>query len=76
MSTHVVGRLLAFRNLADGDEICDHETLVQVTDARSDGCVEIAFDMPAAPGKPRVYLTLPLGEIVRAAVVAQPSKVD
>jgi hypothetical protein len=49
MSTHVVGRLLAFRNLADGDEICDHETLVQVTDARSDGCVEIAFDMPPRP---------------------------
>ena len=74
MSAHVIGRIYAFRSLGAGEEVFDQKALVEVTDVRTDGFVELAFDMPSAPGKPRIYLCVPLSEIVRAAVISNPSK--
>ena len=64
MADQFVGRFLAFKG---EDELCSQqEIMVEVTDV-VDGYVELAFNTPI-PGKPRIYVSVPLAEIVRRSM--------
>lgn len=57
-------RVIAFRG---EDELVNKTILVEVTSVFKDGCVEIAFTSPT-PGSPRIYLALPIPELMLRAI--------
>lgn len=59
----IVGQFMAFRGNGNGDEIADSSVLIEVTAARTDGTVEIAFDAPLA-GTPRYYVGFRLSDLL------------
>ena len=64
MMDEFVGKLLAFKG--EDEYISETSVLLEITEVTG-GNVEIAFDAPL-PGKPRIYLTLSLPELVAQAL--------
>lgn len=64
MADQFVGSFLAFKG--EEEYVPQREVLVELTDVEK-GMVELAFDAPI-PGKPRMYLRVPLAEIVRRSM--------
>jgi hypothetical protein len=64
MSDQFIGRLMAFKG--EDEYVPQTEIMVEVTEVE-DGHVELAFDVPG-PGKPRIYLSVPLAEVVRRSM--------
>jgi hypothetical protein len=69
MSDSVIGHLMAFKRRNPDDSVVEVDVLVELTEVQSNGLVEIAFD----DRDERVYLQLPLAEIVAFAVRSKPS---
>lgn len=63
-------RFMAFKG--EDDYVPETTVLAEVTEVAGD-CVEIAFNAPI-PGKPRIYLSLSLCELVARAVTAHQDK--
>jgi hypothetical protein len=62
------GHLMTFVKKDDsGDANVDEEVLVEITNMRNDGTVELAFDDRGE----RCYLRVPLGEIVNRVLLAR-----
>ena len=59
-SQHFVGHILII-NEKNGDTGRDENIVLEVTDARKDGTVDIAFDH----GKDRVYVQFALADLMR-----------
>lgn len=59
------GHLLAFKSDGGGDQVADHDALVELTDTDPEGTVEIACNTQL-PGRPRVYLQFRLQDLVAA----------
>jgi len=57
----IMGKFLAFQS--DGNEIADSSVHIEVTAARTDGTVEIAFDAPLR-GSPRYYVSFRLADLM------------
>ena len=64
MSDQFVGRFMAFKG--EDEYVPQEEIMVEITEVE-DGYVELAFDAPV-PGKPRMYLSIPLAEVVRRSM--------
>jgi hypothetical protein len=64
MSDTFVGSIVAFRG--EEDYITQQDVMVEITEVK-EGMVEMAFNFPAS-GKPRVYLSVPLAEVVRRSM--------
>lgn len=56
----IMGKFLAFRG---DDELADGSVHIEVTAARADGVVEIAFDAPLR-GEPRYYVSFRLADLM------------
>lgn len=64
MDTQLIGRLTAFKG---DDDLADRAVMVEVTDTSPGGVVEIACDVNLK-GVDRIYLALPLQDLVRCAL--------
>lgn len=66
---HMLGRLMAFR----GDDIYfdNDAAVIEVTEVKRDGRVEIAFDLP---NRQRVYVTVKLQDLIAGALAECPNK--
>lgn len=63
MSELIVARLMAFR--AEGEDcIADEPVLLEVVDFSKNGEIEIAVSSTKIIGKPRIYLTVSLPELI------------
>lgn len=67
MSKRIAGRIVAFKNGGEGDQVTDLPVLVEVTEFGTSGLLEVAFDTNL-PGKPRVYLSLSLPDLLAVAM--------
>ncbi len=65
MNNEFACKFMAFKG--DDEYVPEKNVLVEITDIKDDGGVEIAFNAPFA-GKPRIYLTIDIGELVSRAV--------
>lgn len=66
MGNSMIGRFMAFKKHSD-DEICDKEVIIELVDFRKDGFIEIAVDSPL-PGKPRIYISMSLVQLIDMAM--------
>ncbi|WP_448693518.1 hypothetical protein [Pseudomonas rhizophila] len=63
MSELIVAHLMAFRAESE-DCIADENLLLEVVDFSKNGEIEIAFTSAKLSGKPRIYLTVSLPELI------------
>jgi hypothetical protein len=63
MSELIVARLMVFR--AEGEDcIADEAVLLEVVDFSKNGDIEVALTSAKLTGKPRIYLTVSLPELI------------
>lgn len=67
-----VAQLMTFDKKGEGDEVVDENVLVEVTDLRKDGLIEIAFN----DRNERCYLKFPLPELLAHACRVVGSKAE
>lgn len=60
MMDEIIGKLFAFKG---DNQYADQAIRIEVTSARKDGVVELAFDT-ALPGKPRFYVSFRLADML------------
>jgi hypothetical protein len=63
MSELIVARLMAFRGESEGC-IADETLLLEVVDFSKNGEIEVALTATKLIGKPRIYLTVSLPELI------------